>query len=86
MARRGAPERRPDGRVDLSLEDLSPGDFLEVRGMDDGAGGVQASRVERREIDDVKLRGRVDDFDAARFGVAREVAFEHEDDDAGFDD
>jgi hypothetical protein len=39
------------------------GDFLEVRGVDDGAGGVIATEVERDATDDPRLRGGVTAID-----------------------
>jgi hypothetical protein len=51
---------------DLEIGDLAAGDFLEVRGVDDGAGGVIATEVEREDRpDDVRLRGNVTAFSAA---------------------
>ena len=47
----------------FSIADISTGDFLEVRGMEDpdNAGGVLASRLEREDSEDeVRLRGPVE--------------------------
>jgi hypothetical protein len=54
-----------DGDDLLSLADLVAGDFLEVRGIEDGAGGVLATEVARDDDgDSVRLRGRVEAIDA----------------------
>ena len=47
----------------FTLEDIVAGDFLEVRGVADGAGGVLASEIERVPTEAVVLRGRVEAFD-----------------------
>ena len=47
-----------------SLADFVAGDFLEVRGIEDGAGGILATEISREDdADDVRLRGRVTAFD-----------------------
>lgn len=51
------------GDPDLQLGELLVGDFLEVRGVDLGGGVLRATEVERDEIDDVELRGRVESVD-----------------------
>jgi hypothetical protein len=44
---------------------LVAGDFLEVRGIEDGAGGILATQIERKaSADDVRLRGSVTAIDA----------------------
>jgi hypothetical protein len=48
---------------DLEIGDLAAGDFLEVRGFDDGSGNLLATEVERADdVDDVRLRGPVTAF------------------------
>lgn len=48
------------GIPNFDIGDLTAGDFLEVRGVEDGAGGILATEIERAdEPDDVRLRGRV---------------------------
>ncbi len=57
-----------DSRDDIEpfgLANLSAGDFLLIRGLSDGGGGVVASHLERRDVDDVELRGPVDSFSAS---------------------
>lgn len=45
------------------------GDFLEVRGVEDGAGGILATEIRRENApDDVRLRGSVSAFDANPVG------------------
>ncbi|MCG8592631.1 MAG: DUF5666 domain-containing protein [Proteobacteria bacterium] len=52
-----------DGLEGFSLADLRAGDFLEVRGFQlDGA--VIASHLERDDVDDVVVQGRLEAFDA----------------------
>jgi hypothetical protein len=49
----------------FGLADMTAGDFLEVRGVEDGAGGVIATEIEREDdAEDVRLRGRVNAIDA----------------------
>jgi hypothetical protein len=49
---------------DLEIGDLVAGDFLEVRGFDDGSGNLLATEVERADgAEDVRLRGPVTAFD-----------------------
>jgi hypothetical protein len=53
------------GIPDPEVGDLAAGDFLEVRGIEDGTGSVLATEIERADgPDDVRLRGRVTAFDA----------------------
>jgi hypothetical protein len=53
----------------LKIADLVPGDFLEVRGVEDGAGGILATEIEREDgPDDVRLRGRVSAIDTNPVG------------------
>ncbi len=53
------------GLPDLEIGDLAAGDFLEVRGVEDGAGGVLATEIERGDgPDDVRVRGGVTAIDA----------------------
>ncbi len=53
------------GVPDLAIADLAAGDFLEVRGVEDGSGGILATEIERADgPDDVRLRGGVTTFDA----------------------
>jgi len=48
----------------LRIADLVAGDFLEVRGVEDGAGGILATEIEREDgPDDVRLRGSVSAID-----------------------
>jgi hypothetical protein len=55
---------------DLEIGDLAAGDFLEVRGFDDGSGNLLATEVERADgVDDVRLRGPVTAFSAAARSV-----------------
>ena len=59
--------RLRDQRDDLpgfGLEDLSGGDFLEIRGVARSDGTVTATRLERDQLDDLRLRGPVDMIDA----------------------
>ncbi len=59
--------RFDDDLADLErfgLADLVAGDFLEVRGIGDGGGGVVVTRLEREDASDEALvQGRVQDFD-----------------------
>jgi hypothetical protein len=48
-----------------SLEALRAGDFVEISGYSDGAGGVIASRIERRAAGEVEVRGVVNNLDTA---------------------
>ncbi len=48
----------------FDLGDVVAGDFLEVRGFEDGAGGVVATELSRDQEDDVELRGAVQSIDA----------------------
>ena len=52
------------GDGDLELADIAAGDFLEVRGIEDGAGSILATEIVREETDAVELRGRVEAIDA----------------------
>jgi hypothetical protein len=53
------------GLPDFDVADMAAGDFLEVRGVDDGAGGILATEIERADdTDDVRLRGSVTAIDA----------------------
>ncbi len=47
------------GVPSFGVDDMVVGDFLEVRGVDDGTGGVMATELERDQAGDVRLRGRV---------------------------
>ena len=56
-----------DGESDVpnfSVSDLRAGDFLAVRGVEDPAGTLLATRVKREEVDDVELRGFVEAADS----------------------
>lgn len=64
-----ATTRVRDQRDDLpgfDLPDLDAGDFVEVRGVARPDGRVIATRLEREEADDLRLRGPVDLVDASR--------------------
>jgi len=53
------------GVPSFGIDDLAAGDFLEVRGVADGASSVRATEIERADdAEDVQLRGRVDAIDA----------------------
>jgi len=53
------------GVPSFGLGDMVAGDFLEVRGVEDGAGGILATEIEREDgPDDVRLRGSVSAIDA----------------------
>jgi hypothetical protein len=53
----------------LRIADLVAVDFLEVRGVEDGAGGILATQIERQNgPDDVRLRGSVSAIDANPVG------------------
>lgn len=54
-----------DDEEPFGIGDFAPGDFFEVEGISDGAGGVIAHEVERDEVDDVRLRGPLDSADEA---------------------
>jgi hypothetical protein len=57
------------GVPDLDIADLAAGDFLEVRGVEDGSGGIVATEIERADgVDDVRLRGSVTAIDAIPAG------------------
>ena len=59
--------RLRDQRDDLpgfGLEDLSDGDFIELRGVARSDGTVTATRMERARRDEIRLRGPVDMIDA----------------------
>ncbi|MEE2664876.1 MAG: DUF5666 domain-containing protein [Myxococcota bacterium] len=47
----------------FSLADLAAGDFLVVRGVEDPPRTLRATRLERSEPDDIKLRGFLEDED-----------------------
>ncbi len=47
----------------LTLSDLAAGEFLQAKGVSDGAGGVIASEVKRTEVEDVELRGPLEAID-----------------------
>lgn len=56
-----------DQRDDVSgfgLDDLAAGDFIELRGVARADGSVLATRFEREDADDLRLRGPVDLIDA----------------------
>ncbi len=60
--------RLRDQRDDLpgfGLDDVSAGDFLEIRGVARPDGTVVATRLEREQGDDLRLRGPVDMIDSA---------------------
>jgi hypothetical protein len=49
----------------FGIADMVAGDFLEVRGVEDGAGSVLATEIERADgVDDVRLRGSVGAIDS----------------------
>ena len=53
------------GVPNFDISDMAAGDFLEVRGIEDGAGGILATEIERADsLDDVRLRGSVTAFNA----------------------
>lgn len=50
---------------DFELADMTAGDFIEVRGVEDGSGGILATEIERTDgPDDVRIRGSVTAIDA----------------------
>ena len=66
--------RTRDRREDLEslgLDDLRGGDFVEIRGLVRSDGSVVATRMEREDIDDLRLRGPVDMIErsAGRFTI-----------------
>jgi hypothetical protein len=66
--------RIEDKRDDLDgfgLADLQAGDFVELRGIAGSDGTVTATRLEREDSDDLRLRGPVDmiDADAQNFTI-----------------
>jgi hypothetical protein len=53
----------------FDVGDMAAGDFLEVRGVEDGAGGIRATEIEREDgPEDVRLRGSVTAIDANPVG------------------
>ena len=56
-------EDESGGDDDLDLDELLVGDFLEVRGVVLGPGRIQATEIERDDVDDVELRGPVESVD-----------------------
>ncbi len=53
------------GIPDFEVADMTAGDFLEVRGVEDGSGGIVATEIERADgPDDVRIRGSVTAIDA----------------------
>ncbi len=70
--RADASTQLEDDLLDLpsfDFDDLAAGDFLEVRGVEDGAGGILATEIERvDDAEDVQLRGSVTAVDAAPAG------------------
>ena len=53
----------------FGLADLVAGDFIEVRGVEDGTGSVLATEIERADdVDDVRLRGSVGAIDSDPIG------------------
>ncbi|MET0029658.1 MAG: DUF5666 domain-containing protein [Candidatus Thiodiazotropha sp.] len=57
-------EDKTDAVDSLSLNDLSSGDFLEVRGLIDGSDRVLLTELRRDDPDDVILQGPVEGFEA----------------------
>lgn len=55
---------RRDDFAGFDLDDVSAGDFLEIRGVARSDGTVTATRLERERRGDVELRGPVDVIDA----------------------
>ena len=60
-----------DDDASFGLADIAAGDFLEVRGIEDGAGAMLATEIVRNDPDAVRLRGRVEAIDAV--GPSRSV-------------
>jgi hypothetical protein len=56
---------------DFGLADIAAGDFLEVRGIEEGPASILATEIVRSDDDAVELRGRVQSIDAV--GPARSV-------------
>ena len=52
------------GNPNFGIGGMVAGDFLEVRGVEDGVGGVIATEVSRDSADDVRLRGSVSAIDS----------------------
>jgi hypothetical protein len=46
----------------FALADIRRGDFLKIRGLEDGRGGVIASKIKREEVDDFILQGPLESF------------------------
>lgn len=46
----------------FSLDDIEGGDFLKIRGLDDGGGAIIASKIKREEVGDTILQGPLDSF------------------------
>jgi len=75
----------------MTLADVNPTDFLEIRGYDDGTGNIVATEI-RRSADtdnDVILQGPLDDFDTAGntitvlgvvFSISGATSYEDQDD------
>ena len=53
----------------FSLDDLAPGDFIEMEAFDDGTDVINAVEIERDEMDDVQLEGPVSAFNAETMSV-----------------
>jgi len=68
-------EDERDDLENLSLTDLTIGDFVEIKAFYDGTDTINAVELELKDSDTVKIKGPVDSFDAANsivtlFGIA----------------
>jgi len=51
------------GATEITLSDLSAGDFVELEAFDDGSGVINAVEVERKTPDEVRISGPVTGWD-----------------------
>lgn len=75
-----------DSDPDFDLSKILQGDFLKVRGYQNGDGTVLASELERDVAEDVILQGNLDDFDRDAGTLTVIEILVHTDDDAEFED
>lgn len=75
-----------DSDPDFDLSKILQGDFLKVRGYQNGDRTVLASELERDVADDVILQGNLDDFDRDAGTLTVIDILVHTDDDAEFED
>lgn len=67
----------------LAFTEIAPGDFLSIRGVQNGSGGVLATRVEREDPDDLELQAFVENVNGT---VLRLLGQDIDVDGASFED